>query len=70
MLCINFLKRFTAIKLPPVKTQSSDGTDYVYMDAKNPEWTHYEGIMNEDSAIGHTVAQMYATTEGYNNVMR
>lgn len=61
--------RFTAIKLPNLKSNLSDGTIYVYMDAKNPEWTYATGITTEESAVGHTVAQMYATDQSYNKVI-
>lgn len=46
----------------------SDGTVYVYMDSENLNWTYSTNITKEESAIGHTVAQMYAPTENYNNV--
>ncbi|CAI6368309.1 unnamed protein product [Macrosiphum euphorbiae] len=57
---------FTAIKLPNLKSDLSDGTGYIYMDAKNPEWTYSTGITTEESAVGHTVAQMYTTNPTYN----
>ncbi|XP_026808791.1 cell-death-related nuclease 7 [Rhopalosiphum maidis] len=57
---------FTAIKLPNLKSNLSDGTVYVYMDAKNQEWTYFTGIITEKSAIGHTVSQMYTTSKTYN----
>uniref|UniRef100_A0A2H8TLC0 Cell-death-related nuclease 7 n=1 Tax=Melanaphis sacchari TaxID=742174 RepID=A0A2H8TLC0_9HEMI len=57
---------FTAIKLPRLKSNLSDGTVYVYMDARNPEWTYYTGIITETSAIGHTVSQMYTASQTYN----
>lgn len=60
--------RFTAIKLPNLESDESDGTVYVYMDAKNSEWTYLTGITTEESAIGHTVAQMYSPSQDYNNV--
>jgi acylphosphatase len=61
--------RFTAIKLPNLKSNLSDGTVYVYMDAKNPEWTYFTGIITEKSAIGHTVSQMYTTSKTFNEVI-
>ncbi|XP_050054148.1 cell-death-related nuclease 7 [Aphis gossypii] len=58
---------FTAIKLPKLKSSLSNGTIYIYMDAKNPEWTYSTGIVTkEKSAIGHTVSQMYTTNQAYN----
>ncbi|VVC31709.1 Deoxyribonuclease II [Cinara cedri] len=58
---------FTAIKLPNLHSNVSIGTVYVYLDAKSSEWTRLTDINTEDSAIGHTVSQMYAKTENYNN---
>lgn len=58
---------FTAIKLPNLKSNVSDGTVYVYMDAVNTEWTFLTGITTKNSAIGHTVSQMYAPSDTYNN---
>lgn len=57
-----------AIKIPNLWSSLSDGTVYVYMDDKNPTWTYLSGITTKESAIGHTVTQMYASTENYNNV--
>ncbi|XP_022176053.1 cell-death-related nuclease 7-like isoform X2 [Myzus persicae] len=57
---------FTAIKLPDLKSHFSDGTVYIYMDARNQEWIYSSGITTEESAVGHTVAQMYAPTQAYN----
>lgn len=58
-----------ALKLPKLWSNLSDGTVYVYMDVNNPAWTYLTGITTTDSAIGHTVAQMYASTKRYNNVI-
>lgn len=66
---IHICKRFTAIKLPNLNSKFSDGTVYIYMDARKQKWTFLDGITTEDSAVGYTVAQMYASTESYNNVM-
>lgn len=58
------------IKLPKLQLPNqSDGTVYIYMDTDTPQWTYLTGITTEQSAVGHTVAQMYAPTESYNNVI-
>lgn len=58
---------FAAHKLPKLKSNLSNGTIYVYMDARNPKWTYSTGIVtDEKSAIGRTVSQMYTTNQAYN----
>lgn len=57
------------MKLPKTEGEyESDGTVYLYMDSENMEWTSLNSITTEESAIGHTVSQMYAPTESYNDV--
>lgn len=66
----NFNFRFAALKLPNLRwSDQSDGTAYLYMDPKTPHWTYLKGITTEQSAVGHTVAQMYAPTAAYNDVI-
>ncbi|XP_050537440.1 cell-death-related nuclease 7 isoform X2 [Daktulosphaira vitifoliae] len=47
----------------------SDGTKYIYMDSNNPSWSYHNDIITENSAIGHSVSQMYATSKMQNDTL-
>ncbi|XP_050428234.1 cell-death-related nuclease 7 [Adelges cooleyi] len=62
---------FVAIKLPKLQGNFSDGTGYIYMDSQNktPSWSYHQAVTIENSAMGHSVSQIYVSSESQNDTL-